>query len=253
MQAIILAAGMGRRLADRRARPKCLRRIGGKRIVGHQLSALADAGIRDVTIVVGYQQEQVRRYVGSAVRYVVNHDFADTNSMYSFLLASDRVREDVVILNADVFFHPDLVGRLVGAGGDALLYDASSGADAEHMKVRLHGDRLVEMSKSLPSEHVAGENVGILHLSNDTSASVRAAARSLVADGRERGWLAEAVNQVAPEHHLRGVDVSDSSWIEVDFPEDLDRARLDVYPEVADALDARARLVDDDLEMRSVS
>ncbi|MEP6666527.1 MAG: phosphocholine cytidylyltransferase family protein, partial [Nocardioidaceae bacterium] len=253
VQAIILAAGKGKRLRDRRGRPKCLREVGGKSLVQHQLHALAWAGIKDVTIVVGYQQEKVRRSVGSAARYVVNHDFAITNSMYSFLLARPHVREDVVVLNSDVFFHPRLLGRLLDAGDDALLYDADSGDDSEHMKIRLERDRLVEMSKEMPAKHVAGENVGILRLSGETTAGVFAAARSLVEAGHPRAWLAMAINQVTANCDIRCVDVAGTPWVEVDFPEDLDRARLDVYPAVADAIDACERELDDDLRLRSVS
>ena len=72
MQGVILAAGQGQRLRDPLGRPKCLQRLGGVPLVHHQINALANAGVDDVVIVVGYQQAQVRQSVGAAARFVVN-------------------------------------------------------------------------------------------------------------------------------------------------------------------------------------
>ena len=253
MQAIILAAGAGLRLCDRKQRPKCLRKIGGRPLVHHQLRALARAGIDDLTIVVGYQQEQVRRAVGRYARYVANRDYARTNSMYSFLLTRPAVYDDVVVLNSDLFFHPDLLDLLLDAGVDALLYDARSGDEDEQMKVRLDGDRLVEMSKSLPDDQVSGENLGMLYLSRQTADTAFDAAQVLTERGERRAWLAAAVNEAARAHHIRGVDVHRAPWVEIDFPEDLDRARLEVYPAVASAIEACDRELGDSQLLRSVS
>lgn len=230
-----------------------MRKIGGRPLVHHQVQALARAGIDDLTIVVGYEQEQVRRSVGVHARYVTNEDYATTNSMYSFLLARPVVCDDVVVLNSDVFFHPDLLDVLLDAGADALLYDGRSGDDDEQMKIRLDGDRLVEMSKSLPVHQVSGENLGMLYLSERTANAAFDAAHTLTEEGELRAWLAMAVNAAARAHHIRCVDVDGAPWVEIDFPEDLDRARLEVYPAVASAIDAADRKLGDSPLLRSVS
>ena len=230
-----------------------MRKIGDRPLVHHQVQALARAGIDDVTIVVGYQHEQVRRSVGPHARFVTNDDYATTNSMYSFLLARPAVCDDVLVLNSDVFFHPDLLDVLLDAGADALLYDASSGDDDEQMKVRLDGERLVEMSKSLPDDQVAGENLGMLYLSENTANTAFDAAHTLAEEGELRAWLAAAVNEAARSHDIRCVDVDGAPWVEIDFPEDLDRARMEVYPAVASAIDACDRELGDSPLLRSVS
>jgi len=232
VQAVILAAGQGQRLADPRGRPKCLRQVGGAPLVRHQLDALAAVGIDDVVIVVGFGQDQIRESVGTMVRYVVNDRFAETNSMYSFLLARSVVHDDVLVMNSDLFFHPALVARLLGQGGDALLYDSGSGDEEEHMKVRVTHGRLVEMSKTLPSDQVCGENVGILRLTPATVKDAFAAADAIAAEGGERAWLASAINRVAADHRIRCLDVVGWPWVEIDFPADLQRARTEVLPRV---------------------
>lgn len=240
VQAIILAAGVGMRLRDRRSRPKCLRVVGGATLVEHQLAILAGVGVTDVTLVVGHAEKEIRARLGSRVRYVVNKAFEDTNSLYSFLLAAQEAQDDVIVMNCDVFFHPDLLSRLVMADGDALLYDSESGDEDEHMKVRISGGHLVEMSKVLPGYQVHGENVGVIRLSRQAVKDAAAAARQIVATGGRRAWLAAAINEVAGVHPIECLDVAGRPWVEIDFPEDLLRARTEVLPALTPALDRLA-------------
>lgn len=237
MQAIILAAGEGRRLLDPQGRPKCLREVGGSPLVHHQVRALNAAGVDDVSIVVGYEHEQVRSAVGAEARYVVNPRFAETNSMYSFLLAGSVIHDDVVVMNSDLFFDPSMIACLLEDDDDALLYDSDSGGDDEEMKVEVVDGHLVEMAKDLPPDRVSGENVGILRLSVATALDTIVAARAIASAGGERAWLATAINRVATDHPILCRDVSGSSWVEIDFPEDLRRARTEVLPSIAEALD----------------
>jgi len=238
LQALILAAGEGHRLADPFDRPKCLRGVGGVPLLHHQLNALAAVDVLDVLIVVGYQQARVKDSVGSWARFVTNERYAETNSMYSFLLGERVLDEDLLVMNSDVFCDPRMFELLLQAEGDALLYDSSSGDEDEQMKVHVRDGALVEMSKALPRSRVSGENVGILKLTRTTAESTAAAAAALVATGHERGWLAEAVNFAAADHPITCIDVEGWPWVEIDFPEDLTRARNEVFPRVAAALEA---------------
>jgi L-glutamine-phosphate cytidylyltransferase len=237
MQALILAAGRGRRLADPRDRPKCLREVGDVPLLHHQLTALEAVDVLDVLVVVGYQQARVRDSVGSWARFVSNDRYSETNSMYSFLLGERVLDDDLLVMNSDIFCNPRMFELLVEAEGDALLYDSSSGEEDEQMKVHVRNGALVEMSKTLSPHRVSGENVGILRLTRETAESTAAAAAALVAAGHERGWLAEAVNFAAADHRISCIDIAGWPWVEIDFPEDLARARNEVYPRVAAALE----------------
>lgn len=236
MQAIILAAGQGCRLnGSVTPRPKCLYEVGGTPLLHHQLSALADAGVHDVVIVVGFQQDRIRQAAGGAARYVVNERFAETNSLCSFLLARPLVDTDVVVMNSDVYFHPDLLGRLLKAEGDALLYDSSSGQEDEHMKVSVRRGTLAGMAKNLPAARTDGENVGMLRLSAATAQQVFDAGEEIVANHGELSWLAVAVSQVSATRAIHCIDVAGLPWVEIDFPHDLHRARTEVFPAVTGA------------------
>jgi L-glutamine-phosphate cytidylyltransferase len=253
VQALILAAGEGRRLADPLERPKCLREVGDVPILHHQLAALHSADVLDIVVVVGYQQARVRDSVGSWARFVSNDRYAETNSMYSFLLGERVLDDDLLVMNSDVFCDPRMFELLLEAEGDALLYDSSSGDEDEQMKVHVRNGTLVEMWKTLPPGRVSGENVGILRLSRETAESAAAAAAALIAAGHDRGWLAEAVNFAAAQHPITCIDVAGWPWVEIDFPEDLARARNEVLPRVAAELDPLVAEYDGLVPVRRVS
>jgi choline kinase len=227
---LILAAGCGSRLGT--LSPKCLAEVGGRSLLRIQLDALREAGIDDITVVVGYRHEEIRAAAFGEVTFVQNDRFAETNSMYSFHLARSAVEGDVVVLNSDVVFPSELLNRVLDVGGSALAFDSGSGDDEEHMKVRLDGGRLVAMSKDLPPAATDGENVGLVHLSAPAARASFAAAGALVDAGHQLGWLAQAVTAVADTHPISGVDIAGLPWVEIDFPDDLEAARSEIWPSI---------------------
>lgn len=232
MDAIILAAGAGTRLGT--GLPKCLSLIGGRPLIDHQLDALAAAGARSPVVVVGYQHEHVRDALRGRARIVVNERYAETNSLYSFLLARGRVRGAAFVLNADVLFDPRVTSRLAHRRGSAIACDSSSGHEAEHMKVEIRHGALRTMSKGLTSRLCGGENLGVLRLDAAAARAAFAAAEVLVEQGGERAWLSEAINVVAQRERIECVDVAGTPWVEIDFPADLERARTTVWPAIAE-------------------
>jgi len=243
MDAVILAAGRGTRLNE--GRPKCLVEIGGRPLIHHQLDALRSAGIERVIVVVGYQAADVCHALPDGTRVVVNERYSETNSLYSFMLAQPDVGDDLLVLNADVLFHPVIPRVLARWNGSVLAYDSSSGGEAEHMKVEVRGGALASMSKELPANRTAGENVGMLRLAGDVAAATFEAGEAILAAGHERDWLASAVDIAAVGRRLHCLDVRGLPWTEIDFPEDLEHARTKVQPaiEASEVKETPLRLV----------
>ena len=121
MQAVILAAGQGTRLRPLTDhRPKCLVEVQGKPILQYQLEALCDAGLRECVIVIGYRAAQVRNFFGTrfrdlSIRYVENEVFDRTNNIYSLWLARREITEDLLLLEGDLIFEPELLIDLIEA------------------------------------------------------------------------------------------------------------------------------------------
>lgn len=235
MQGLILAAGRGKRLNGHERLPKCLHEVGGKTLLAHQLDALTEAGVDSVVIVAGFEHEQVMEAAGGRATFVLNEAYAETNSLVSFWLAREEIDGSVVVLNADLLIDPLILQAVLARRGSALAFDRRSGLEDEQMKVQHWHDVLVEMRKNLPLAKSDGENVGLVKLGRRAARTAFAAAEARIAAGERKAWLAAAVNVTAREHRIRCVDVSGLPWIEIDFPEDLARARAGVWPAIAAA------------------
>jgi histidinol-phosphate/aromatic aminotransferase/cobyric acid decarboxylase-like protein/choline kinase len=126
MKAVILAAGIGKRLKPLTDNlPKCLVEVKGKPLLLHQLDALIECGIRKIIIVVGYKKELVQKRIGSAYRgapveYVVNNEYATTNNIYSLWLAKNHLDDDILLMECDVIFEKEAILRLLELNKEAV-------------------------------------------------------------------------------------------------------------------------------------
>ena len=233
MKAIILAAGLGSRLGPKaKGRPKALQRVGNRTLIEHQLEALSAEGVGPVVVVTGHGADQIRTVLGDSVEYVFNDVAADTNSLYSLWLARDWLQEDVLLLNCDVLFHPDILKRLLRASGNALAYDSTSVSGAEQTKVGLRGRNVADLGKDFPETGARGENVGIIKLNTEGALALKAKSEAIIRDGGHMTWVTEAVRGILAEVDVEGVNVAGLPWVEIDFPYDLSKARREVWPQI---------------------
>jgi choline kinase len=236
MRGVILAAGRGSRLNGAGSdSPKCLVEAGGMTLVERQIRALRRAGIEDITVVVGCQADRVRRACGHGVTYVENPQFAQTNSMYSLWLARPLLSEGFVVLNCDVLFHPALLSDLLTAQHENALLLAYREADQplfgdEEMKVKVRCGRVTDMSKTMDPAEADGENLGIVKFGADGAAAVVDVMDRLIDAGGVRDWAPRAFAEFAKTHPLHAIGTRGLPWIEIDFPEDYQRAVRDVLP-----------------------
>lgn len=116
VQAVILAAGLGKRLgAATRRSTKCMVELNGRRLVEYALDALIRARVERIVVVVGHGADEVRAFLGREqagipVQYVTNPIFAETNNIYSLLLAREYLeQDDTLLLESDVIFEPEIL------------------------------------------------------------------------------------------------------------------------------------------------
>lgn len=238
MRGIILAAGRGSRLNGTAGEaPKCLVKAGGITLVERQIGVLRDAGINDITVVVGCQAERVRRACGHGVSYVENARYAQTNSLYSLWMARPLLYGGFVVLNCDVLFHPVLLDDLLSARHENALLLAYHDAGAppygdEEMKVKVRRGRVVDMSKKMDPAEADGENLGIVKFGPDGAKVLVGIMDKLIAAGGLRDWAPRAFAEFAKAHPLHAIGTRGLPWIEIDFPEDYQRAIREVLPAI---------------------
>lgn len=125
-KAIVLAAGVGNRLQPFTQHfPKCLAPVNEVPILVNALTHLSAVGIEEVVIVVGHHKEKVYELVGQRflklkISYIESKTYASTNNIYSLWLAREHLAEDVLLLEADVFFDRELLDRMLAHDSGSL-------------------------------------------------------------------------------------------------------------------------------------
>ena len=230
MQAVILAAGTGSRLGTvSNGLPKCLLPIGGRPLIEHQLETLADAGIGSVLVVVGHKADDVRKTVGDRAEYIDNSRFEETNSLYSLWLAKDWIKGPFVLLNGDLFFHPDILHRLLAKEGNAIAFDSSSAIGAEQTKVAIQNGKVIDLGKDISAELTRGESLGLICFDAVGCEALFPRVNAMIHNGGEKSWVMEAVRSECTALAFKAVNIAGLPWAEVDFPHDLIRAQREVW------------------------
>lgn len=240
VRAILLAAGVGRRLGQNRPMPKVLLRFGGRTLLERHLAALAGNGVGDVTITVGFEAEAIRAEVtrlGYAVDFVTNADYRQ-GSLVSLAVQREALRsgETVLLMDGDVLYDARMIARLLEAGGEnVLLVDRNIEPGDEPVKICFRGETIVDFRKQPEHRHDwHGESVGFFRFSPEMAGMLAARCEAYVAQGRTALEYEEAIRDLILEEPARfaAADVSDLPWTEIDFTEDVERAENVILPQL---------------------
>jgi choline kinase len=231
--AVLLVAGVGSRLRPLTDdRPKALMDLGGETILARALRQLIARGVHEIVLATGYRDDQIRRaveHVPARVTLCPNRDYDSTQNSVSLALCRPALLgKSFYKLDGDVVFDAAVLERLDACPAElAVAVDSQRVLDAEAMKIRAEGARILEFGKALPIARAAAETIGIERLEAAAAARVfDAIERELAAGRRDRYYedvYSELVGQgtLAPE----AVEVGDLAWSEVDTFDDLERAR----------------------------
>lgn len=239
MKAVILAAGVGKRLWEvTQHHPKCLIEIGGRSLLHRYLESLVSVGIRRAEIVVGYKQEMIRAAVeqdccGVNVTFLVNEQF-HRGSISSLWIARTALDDDSIVMDADVLFHPEILRRLVASPCEnALLMDETVQQTGEECMVVVAGGRVIALTKNMPERYdYAGEGVGFLRVRHADTPHVVSSLRGYIDRG---SWDMEYEDALRPYFHDVRVGyerIGGLPWTEIDFIEDVRKAELEVLPKL---------------------
>jgi L-glutamine-phosphate cytidylyltransferase len=239
MLAVILCAGVGRRLAPLSEKiPKALIEVGGRPLIFHTLEALRECGVNNVVLVVGHlrtlmQQELVNGVPGVTIHWVVNDLFAQTGSLYSLWSAKEYLTGPFVFMDADLLFNPGILADLTDQEDKSCLLVGPLAVDSgEEVKVAQRRGLATAIGKIVDSlDPLAGEAVGVVKI----AAPDVPLALQLMDDLVRANQLAEheELSQALCDRQCLWVrDIGDSSWLEIDFPEDVVRARDVVWPAI---------------------
>lgn len=240
MEAILLAAGQGRRFAGGNAYGcKVLIEVEGHCLLDRHLAALFAGGVDRVTFVVGYEAQRIADRVRGDARPIslVHNERFREGSLYSLFCARDRLRAgSTLVMDADVLYDRRLIPRLVDSPhGAALLFDG--GFVDEEMKVGLRGGRAIELGKQLKAEDFEGIGRGPGFYKFDRAAGGKLATilEQMVDEGFAGSEYEDAFTRLFQVHDVWPVDVGALAWTEIDHPQDLARATHEIWPRIVAA------------------
>ena len=232
MKAIVLAAGVGKRLSPLTdTTPKCLIEIGGRAIIDRYLENLSALGVNEAVFVVGYLKDMIMEAVGDEkygvrVSYLDNQRYNEGN-IYTVYLASKQFDDDILMMDADVIFHPELLRRLVQSPNEnCYLMDEGFIEDmGEECKVAALNGRVVANNRVVTKEYDRiGEGLGFLKLCRRTAEVLAGILEGFISSGHTEKEYEDAL-EVLLEREVVGFEtVDDHPWTEIDFLEDIKKA-----------------------------
>ena len=222
-RALILAAGRGIRIGDPET-PNCLARLGGASLLQRTLRVLAQAGVREVALALGWQGQKIRdalaadaaalRALGLTLTFFENDAWEGPNGL-SVLAARQFIRERTLLVMSDQIAAPALVaklGRLPAAGDKTILCvdrDLARVFDIDDAtKVKLRGNAVVAIGKQLSAADAVSAGLFVM------SPSLLDAL-----DARATPSLTEGVQIAADRGLVEAYDVDHQPWQDVDSPE----------------------------------
>ena len=247
MRAIILAAGRGLRMQqpEDQQSPKSLLRFADHTLLERHLLLLQKAGIREIVLALGFRHELVDAELGrlnskQRPTIVINERY-ELGSMLTVHCVADAMTKggDVLLMDADVLYDERILNPLIAGSRtvDRLLIDQDFEAGDEPVKVCVRDGAVVEFRKKVAADlryDTVGESIGFYRYSQ--SGARRLA--ELIAGYIDRG-LTDLPHEEAIRDQLleRGrpfevTDVTGAPWLEIDFVEDIERAKRDVLPQL---------------------
>jgi choline kinase len=246
-KALILAAGIGRRLgepeAGQRRLPKAMLNFGGQTLLARHVGILRRLGVSDITIVVGFAAAEMQTALaalneGPPIGVAVNPDFRE-GSVVSVWTGRAVLRSGapIILMDADVLYDVRMMARLIdSSNADCLLLDREIEPGDEPVKLCVRDGRIVDFHKRPNAPHDwHGESVGFFRFSPSAAEELADRAEDYVATGRRMMEYEEPIRDMiiaSAADRFGFEDISGLPWTEIDFPEDVVKARA-LLPELA--------------------
>jgi len=208
--------------------------VAGSPLIVRAVGQLADRGLTRFTVVDGYRGDMVRaalldRYPAAWFRFVRNDDWESTNNAYSLQLARYAEEEPMFLLDSDIAFAPEVLGRLLDdPHPNRLAVRTRGGLGAEEMKVCVGPDgRVTDVGKEIPPASAIGESVGLEVFSPLFARQLFDVldARMREGPGRNEFYEASFVRVIRAGAAVHPVDLGDLTCMEIDTADDLEHAQ----------------------------
>lgn len=239
MQAIILAAGMGKRLGElTQGDTKCMVKVNGIPLIDRTLTQLSKLALSRVIIVIGYKGENLKNYVGNEykglkIEYINNPVYDTTNNIYSLSLAKEELqKEDTLLIESDLIFDDALFPMIVNDPYPNLALVAKYETWMDGTMVCIDAD--CNIVNFVPKQAFRYEDVDVYYktvniykFSREFSSNEYVPFLDAYSKVMGNNEYYEQVLRVLTLLHsstLKALPISDEKWYEIDDIQDLDIA-----------------------------
>ena len=244
MQALMLAAGMGKRLGKyTQGNTKCMLKIQDKTLIERAIEASYEAGIKKFVMVVGYKGENVKKFLLEEcknpivkkmnIEFIDNDVYDKTNNIYSLYLAKGELeKDDTILLESDLIYDYDLIKRLVNSKEKNLVSVAKYEEWMDGTVIKIDEDEnVLEFieKKNFNFDEIDEyyKTVNVYKLSKEFSKKEFNPFLDAYIKAYGENEYYELVLKIIAHlsrSQLKALDVSDIDWYEIDDAQDLDIA-----------------------------
>lgn len=232
--AIILAAGVGRRLVSWED-PKVLLRFHGKSLLERHIANLTVAGIKDIYITTGFRSEKIEEEVlrihpDCQVHFIFNEDYR-AGSLLSLWHQRDLLHagKPLILMDGDVLYAASMLDWLTKSGSEnSLLVDRMPEPGDEPVKICYRNGRIVDFHKVPVHDYDwYGESVGFFMFSAEMACELALTVERFINAGEKHREYEDAIRELILRYPDRfgSADITHFSWTEIDFDEDVQKAQ----------------------------
>jgi choline kinase len=238
MQAIILAAGLAKRLRPLTDNsPKCLLDVCGKNLLHRTMENVIKNGINDFIFVTGYRENMIKDYLNKNfanvnIKFLSNTDYANNNNSYSLWMTKEYVKDCFILLDSDILFDSRIIKKLLtDSNENAAAVNTAVKLDEEQIKVTVDdNNRILRMAKDVPIHEAIGESIGIEKFSKSFGNEIfKILDRKVLKENNVNEFYEKTFEEIIerndPRNSIYSVDVSEYECVEIDTVEDYHKAQ----------------------------
>lgn len=230
MKAILLAAGKGSRISRNiKSIPKSTLEINNIPLIRRNVVMLLERGI-EVIVCVGYQKERIYEVLYDLpVKYYYNPFFKVTNSIASLWFAKEELNDDVLIINADVYFGENILESIICDNRNCVLMTDIKRIEQGDYFFKLKQGCICKYGKELPIEDRSCEYVGIGKIRSSFIKKFKNRMNLLIESGQYDLWWENIIYSISDEERIETLDVNGEFWAEIDYFDDYERILSHVH------------------------
>lgn len=224
MKAVLLAAGKGTRISRMvQDVPKSTLPINGQPLIRHTVQMLLEEDM-EVIVCVGYRRDDVAAALeGLEVKYYFNPFYDVTNSIASLWFAKNEMNDDMLIMNADVYFSKELLHKILTDKNEVVMAMDTGRIEVGDYFFQVINGCVKKYGKDLPRSERNCEYVGLAKIDKSFNLKFIAQLDKLIIEQQHNLWWENVLYSLTEQEDIHTIDVKGIFWSEIDYFDDYER------------------------------